>query len=150
MITTLKEDRVDEVVALVNDMMDEGRYSNLTFDTEGYAAYLHGLLQCSDFRGILYLDSKNRIAGFLLGFVSKFEFAKELRSNDLIFFVRPDMRGSKAAFLLEKTYTEWAMEKGVDKKNIYLGHSNGYDKAGRFFEKVGYSCVGRLYCKTGD
>lgn len=150
MIVQLTKHNLFEYLSLARMMFQEGRYSHLTFCEEMYVNYIRQLLKKPDFRGFLYLDQNSCVGGALLGYVSFFEFAEEQRCSDLLFYVRPDLRGSRAAFRLEEAYAKWAEEKRIDKRNIYLSQSNGYHKAEAFFEKLGYERVASMYCKEKD
>ena len=64
-------------------------------------------------------------------------------SDDMLFYVVPEYRGSMIAIRLIKKYIKWAEQKGV--KYIQLGQATGTGdvfRIGKFFEGLGFKTVG--------
>jgi len=91
-------------------------------------------------------EKDEQIIGALPGMlVPMFPFSRALKLADVAVYVSPEHRGSRAGLMLINAYENWGKEKGA--VFCYLGVTTGYNKAGDFYKKIGYTEVGGFYCK---
>lgn len=87
--------------------------------------------------------------GFLVGHCNRYFFNYSYCATQELWYIRPDYRGSKAAFALLKAFEEWARLRGA--KQIFCGVVTTNDKfMGRFsnmMTKIGYPLVGYFFRK---
>jgi GNAT superfamily N-acetyltransferase len=84
--------------------------------------------------------------GFLIGFVSPHWFSDALGAWDRLLYVRPEARGSRAAYALYGAFREWARAKGA--ADLWPGVSTGSATAISFYRRLGLREVGALFCET--
>lgn len=88
--------------------------------------------------------SQGQMAGIGLFFVLPCFFGPALEGGDLVFYVRPDRRGSLAAAAMMRVLVPWMRQQGV--MRIRLGIDTGIDdaRAEKFFAGSGFTRVGSL------
>ena len=79
-----------------------------------------------------------------IGFVTPFFFCEGSKTSDILLYVRPENRGTRAALCLVKKYQEWAAEQD-NVLCIETGVSTGCGKADEFYKKMGYNQIGTIY-----
>ena len=86
------------------------------------------------------------IAGFFLAGISGLVFTSQPIGRETSFYVRPESRGTRAAYLLVWAFMDWCAERDVPcLVTIHFGHDN--EKAYRFIERMGMAEIGRLFGK---
>jgi len=80
--------------------------------------------------------------GFVGAIVAPFFFSDYERATDLGFYILPEHRGGRAAFLLLRTIEDWARSMNVSE--IYMGHSVGgkIEEMKKFYIHNGYKVGG--------
>lgn len=134
-----------EILELGEAMFEESRFSHLDFDVE--LAYKYGLAWMV---GEEYLFIGAFEGGQLVGMIAGecgavLPFSSSIISNEHIFYVKPEFRGTKAAPKLIRVYVEESLRRGA--KDIVFTNGTGYqpEKVGQLFEACGLKQVGGLY-----
>lgn len=96
---------------------------------------------------IQLVHSGSSLAGFLWGHASSLPWSKSILAYDTILYVKPEHRGSKAAYLLMKAWEEWAKSKGAAEVQISIASGIHEEKSISFFKKLGYSYIGQQFRK---
>jgi len=88
--------------------------------------------------------------GMITGQPCIYVFAPGISAQHDIFYVRPENRGSSAAFLLVQAFEDWA--RTIDAREIRLAVHTGLfpERTGRFYQKLGYRHMGGNYMKEID
>lgn len=150
MIRAATLEDIAKIADLAEEMHPEGDYKNVPFCREMYENFLSIALPQDQY--CLFLCEKDgEIIGAVMGSVFCYLFSPLIQAADMGFFVKKEHRGSMAAPLLEKKYREWAVEKGRQAGQTFikvrLDVSTANTKAGAFYERLGYTCVGGNYSK---
>jgi len=141
---------IHKIADLAEVMHPEGDYKNVPFCREMYEDFLKIALGQDTYCLFLY-EKDGEIVGAWMGSVFCYMFSPLLQAADMGVFVKKEHRGSIIAPRLEEAYTEWALGKarevGQPIIKIRADVSTGDTKAGAFYERRGYSCVGGNYSK---
>jgi hypothetical protein len=88
--------------------------------------------------------SGGRVDGMIAGVILTYWFNDVRMANNLIFFVEPDKRGSRAAMELVLVYEKWALGQGVKSRDIWLTQDSAIGTANMasFCTRMGYENVG--------
>lgn len=136
---------IPKITDLAEEMHPEGDYADVPFCREMYEDFLRIAIAQDTYAVFLY-ETGGEITGGLMASVFCYLFSPRLQAADMGFFVKKKYRGSMAAPQLVKAYEQWARDKGALK--IRLDVSTADTKAGAFYERMGYSCVGGNYSKN--
>lgn len=141
---------IPKIADLAEIMHPEGDYQNVPFCREMYEDFLKIALPQPQYCLFLY-EKEGEIIGAIMGSVFCYLFSPLLQAADMGFFVRQKNRGSRAAPMLEAAYREWAVARGKEAGQefikVRLDVSTANTKAGAFYERLGYTCVGGNYSK---
>ncbi len=145
MILEIQEKHIDECLALGRDMYQESCSKSVRFSR----TKLHSLcfFLCNklvpNFTCYVY-EKDNKVVGFIVGQIQELLWSEDKIANEVVFYVSPEHRGSRAAFELISAYEDWAKKQGV--KEIYLGSSTKVktQQVERLYNKLGYDTVGML------
>ena len=97
---------------------------------------------------LLVAEKEGAVVGMMWGYVDEFFFSEEKYATDILLYVLPEQRGTRAAWRLVKAFEDWAENVGA--LFIQPGVSTGIDNEGyaRFYERMGYSVTGLNLSKT--
>ena len=106
-----------------------------------------GLAEVIPAGGVFVAELGEEMVGCLVGMLTHHFFGSTLQASDLMLYVKPRWRGSRAAYLLIKTFEAWA--RASNAKVIQLGISAEIDSAKirGFYEKMGYRTTGSITVK---
>lgn len=94
-------------------------------------------------------ETKDReLAGVIIGSLSPAMFSEGTSASMLVWFVRPEFRGSPTGYRLAKIYRDWA--RLVDAHTAYFDVNSGVDNelGGRIAQKLGFRRIGEGYKAT--
>ena len=93
------------------------------------------------------LDDDEKCVGFMVGYLSKFGFAKETVARDQMLFIDPKHRSGGLASTMIKEFEKWSVDKGA--KLVMLSASAGIDneKTAALFNMLGYKTAGIITAK---
>jgi len=144
MIRAATLEDIPKITDLAEEMHPEGDYKNVPFCREMYENFLSIALPQDQY--CLFLCEKDgEIIGAIMGSVFCYLFSPLIQAADMGFFVKKEHRGSLVAPKLVGAYEQWAATKGAVKTRLDV--STGDTKAGAFYERLGYTCVGGKYSK---
>jgi GNAT superfamily N-acetyltransferase len=85
-----------------------------------------------------------RVDGMIAGVILTYWFCDVKMANNLIFYVEPEKRGSRAAMELVLTYEKWAVGQGIKSRDIWITQDSaiGTGNMVSFCERMGYENVG--------
>lgn len=140
---------VEDVVTLARIFHAE-HWSHLEFDPAVIHKYGDAIRY--DFDRLSYncwiaYDDEKAPVGFLVAKCSQYFFSNQLCANQELWFVRPNLRGTRIAFELIKKFEDWAKLLGA--VEIYTGQAipdpEKGKKVSRVLTKLGYPRVGSYH-----
>lgn len=148
MIRHAVQEDIPSITDLAELMHREGDYKNVPFCREMYQDFLNIALPQPQYCLFVY-EKDGKIVGAIMGSVFCYLFSPLIQAADMGFFVKPENRGTRAAPELEAAYKKWAVKKGEEAGQnfikVRLDVSTAHAKAGAFYERLGYTCVGGNY-----
>lgn len=66
-------------------------------------------------------------------------------ASDLLFYVKPECRGTTVALRLVKAYKEWAEELGCHEVRLSTASGINTERVGQFYERLGFSPFAQTY-----
>lgn len=92
-------------------------------------------------------EDEDGISGIMVGSVAPYLCGPEFYACDLILYVKPEKRGTRAAITLVKEFEKWATDLGV--AEVMLGTSTGIaaEKTACLYQRLGYSPVSKGFSK---
>lgn len=122
-------------------MHRETDFQNFELDPEkllnGVGMWIHNAT-------LLVVEDDDKIVGMLAAVIKETWFGPESFASEELFYVIPEYRGTRAAFLLMKAYMSWAKEQGI--KHIRAGvATGGAPGAERLYEHFGMHRMGGNY-----
>lgn len=95
----------------------------------------------------LVFDSSNEVVGLLWGFCSYMPWCKRKIASDVILYVKPEYRGTRAAYDLCRAYEQWAIDEGAVAIQLSIASGIHEEVTGRFYTRLGYNMIGTQYRK---
>jgi N-acetylglutamate synthase-like GNAT family acetyltransferase len=124
-----------ELVRLCKQMRDETVYKGADFQPDQVVALASNpAVFCALYKHL------NKFVGVVAGYVSKQVFGNDIVANDLVLYVEPEGRKSRAAVSLIRQFEAWAKEHGA--KSVYMTSSSGMLGVEKIFNRFGYDTVG--------
>ena len=135
----------DAVMALCEQLHQESVYRSLPFDRRKVADYISRVTLDPANRCLFVARIAGHARGMLAGYLDEYVFCDGRVAYDTVFYVEKRQRGSLMAKLLITAFRDWAADRGA--REVCLGVSSGInnDRVGRFYESLGFTCVGALY-----
>lgn len=136
----------DEAIhSLLTAMHEETVYRAIELERPKLAAFLKFAREDERHAVFVYEATAGSIDGVYIGNIGNYFFSSELGAWDMIFYVRPERRGSFAAARLWRAFRDWAREKGA--KSIWPGISTGIyrEQSARFYRGMGLEEVGSVF-----
>lgn len=147
---TVRECTVLDLLALSDLAMkysyEAQKHDNFPVDFE-YMVSTAAKATLSDNSVILACFRGNDIIGMLWGYIGRLPWSKNTLAFDAILYVTPEYRGTKAGYLLMKGWEGWAKDKGAVAVQISVASGIHEEQTGEFYEKLGFSPIGRQYRK---
>lgn len=119
-------------------------YRVMPIDDRKLADYIAKVIRSSD-HAVLLHESPAGIDGIYIGMLVQQFFTFEITAMDILFYVRPERRGSRAAVRLFRAFKAWAKSSGA--KAIQVGTMTGIDPArtAKFYRGMGLNEIGGIY-----
>lgn len=119
-------------------------YRAMPIDDRKLADYIAKVIRSSD-HAVLLHESAAGIDGIYIGMLVQQFFTFETTAMDVLFYVRPERRGSRAAVRLFRAFKAWAKSSGA--KAIQVGTMTGIDPArtSKFYRGMGLNEIGGVY-----
>jgi len=119
-------------------------YRAMPIDDRKLADYVARVIRGSD-HAVLLHEGPAGIDGIFIGMLVQQFFTFETSAMDVLFYVRPERRGSRAAVRLFRAFKAWAKSSGA--KTIQVGTMTGIDPArtAKFYRGMGLNEIGGVY-----
>lgn len=139
-------DDFEEAIELGKIMWKESYYAHIPFDDNKVLDLLYRAVTRDNYFCSVACFGVD-LNGIMAGYTMPYYFSHEIMATDLAIFVKPQKRGSSAAFKLIHAFESWAKSKGVHE--ICLAESTGVrsKETQRLFGKLGYEQRGTVHKK---
>lgn len=136
---------MDSLARLGAQMHQETSYRNIPYNERNVAEYISFVIANPNSHCLLVAEENGNVIGFIGGYLDRYIFSDECMAFDTVFYVDQSRRGTWAAKLLIDEFVNWARKRNV--WEICLGTSSGIntERVGRFYERLGFTCVGSIY-----
>jgi GNAT superfamily N-acetyltransferase len=116
----------------------------MPIDDRKLADYIGKTIRSNE-HAVLLHEGPSGIDGIYIGMLVQQFFTFEFTAMDVLFYVRPERRGSRAAVRLFRAFKAWA--KSSDAKTIQVGTMTGIDPArtAKFYRGMGLNEIGGVY-----
>lgn len=147
MKTTVRQatfDDLKEIIDMGGQMAGTSNFSHLTFDPRLFGEFVVDLI-ANDAQRVFVADAGDgTLAGALLGLASRSFIGPDTVVSDASFFVRPDMRASRAGVQLLRAFVDWAQEIGA--RRVNMGNSAGMDddRYVKLLSRYGFTRAGSI------
>jgi GNAT superfamily N-acetyltransferase len=141
---------IEHIVRLSRAAINESRYARYGIVEAKIETLVNASLESDELVALLAVDGDDVPFGFLGGIVSHHYFADMKYATNLVVYVSPEARGSRAAIKLIREFERVAKERGADE--IMLGVTAGFHapRIEKFYNALGYQTVGALTVKYGE
>lgn len=95
---------------------------------------------------LITLNTEETIVGLLGGCVTTPPFSGTKIATEIIWYVRPEYRGSIKSLRMIKEFETWAKEQGAEHVAMVAQENSGSDPA-RVYERLGYKLAERTFTK---
>ncbi len=135
---------VDALIEIGRQAHEESEYREMSFDEAKCRALCESAIDRWSFIALV-AERDGAIIGMLLAAIAPAYFSTDLTAGDLLFYVLPTHRGSRACHRLCRAYIDMARTLGA--KLIFLRNSTGIkpDETGELYERMGFAHVGGIY-----
>lgn len=119
-------------------------YRAMPIDDRKLAGYIAKVIRSNDHAVVLH-QGPSGIDGIFIGMLVQQFFTFETTAMDVLFYVRPERRGSRAAVRLFRAFKAWARSSGA--KAIQVGTMTGIDpsRTAKFYRGMGLNEIGGVY-----
>lgn len=140
-IARLTYGSIPDAVALSEKMLAESIWAGLGFNRELVLAFAEQSINLGDRAPVFILYDGDTAVGFLAASLTPVAFTYAFGAMEEYFYVEPEYRGTRAAFLLVREFVAWARTQNP--KFIRAGVSTGVTSgASRLYEHFGLKAVG--------
>lgn len=133
-----------EMIRIIKELHQASSYRDIHLSEIKSANFLSRCIGEED-RLTLAAISEADLIGILIAEIDWYFFSEQKLAVDVLFYVRPSFRGSRAAVQLVREYKNWAIEKGA--REICLSTTTGVepDRTAKFFSRNGFNIVGTIH-----
>jgi GNAT superfamily N-acetyltransferase len=136
-IIRVEQQHLELLFSLIEQMVEESVFSHAKPSRKRIEALFYYP------KSVGYLAYKDDICiGFIGALIGPFFFSDYERATDLGFYILPEHRGGRAAFMLLRALENWVKQMGVSE--LYMGHSVGgkIEEMKKFYIHNGYKIGG--------
>jgi GNAT superfamily N-acetyltransferase len=96
-------------------------------------------------------EVEGELRGFLAGMIGPFRPWGEVKcALEMLFYIAPEHRRSRLAFMLISDFLGWGRAKGCDLAVVSANHLAGDPRVGRLYERLGFRPIETAYIKRID
>lgn len=116
----------------------ESIWRDRPFDPEKLEQTAQQAIDDPDWLALVATLDGGQVVGYMAAFLTEFFFNREKQACDLLVFVSPSHRGSRAAIQMIRAYKAWAKSKGAKEAVLGLRIGSSIERTGRFYRKLGF------------
>lgn len=139
------EGDIGELVAMLGGLHTESIYRDVPLSNDKLAGFLASAIADPKRCVFVYVGKDGRIDGVIVGLVTDYFFSDDLAAYETTVYVRPERRGSMAAYRLWSAFKTWAREQGA--RHVWPGISSGIttSRTAKFYRGMGLEAVGSVF-----
>ena len=136
---------IPDIVEMGRQLHADSNFANMVFDPDMAADHVRRFVD-SDWCCVLLAVDSRRTLGFVSGQLGRAMFGPELIAQEDLFFVKPDVRGTKAgvARMLLRDFCYWAADHGPARISIDNTAGADDDKFQRLLQSCGFERAGSV------
>lgn len=134
----------DDVPVLV-ELGERLRRESLTWWPPADPEFIAAIARAAPKEVIGWIAETQRPVGMLVAHAAHMIHSPAPIARSALFYVEPEHRGSRAALLLVRAFQIWARKTGARKAIIDASCGISEERTGRFYERMGFTYMGRLY-----
>lgn len=137
---------IPQIIRLGGNMHYESNFASIGFEPQKVVDKVREVLACPQSYFGMVAEDEGAIIGIMGAVIGEYEFGYDRISNDILVYITPEYRGSRAFIKLVKAYVIWAKEMGA--KLIFLNQSTGIniDLVADLYVRLGFKRVGGMFC----
>jgi GNAT superfamily N-acetyltransferase len=140
-VVLLTEETIPDAVGLSEKMLTESVLSKLGFNLERVNEFAKQSISLGDRAPVFIAYDGDKAIGFLAASLTPVAFTYAFGAMEEYFYVLPEYRGSRAAYILVREFMAWA--RSHNPSFIRAGVSTGVvSGAGKLYEHFGMMSVG--------
>ena len=147
-VEPLGPEHYEAVMALTRRNMAED-FPHLTYDEVKMRRELDNALVCGGGMAAFIAVHNDEVVGYLLASAHEHAFAVGKVVSLRGLYVRPESRGTSAAFRMMMVFKEFTRQIGAVETHVGVTSGWHVDQARTFFEKLGFEYVGPLLLMKG-
>jgi len=148
LVEAFEQKHYEAVIAMTRRNMNES-FPHLDYNESKARYEADNALRCGGGMAAFIAVHNEEVIGYLMASATEHAFANGKVVSLRLFYVRPESRGTSAAFRLMLAFKEFSRLLGA--VETHVGVTSGFhtEQARTFFEKLGYNYVGPLLMMKG-
>jgi GNAT superfamily N-acetyltransferase len=144
-IRPVEEKDIPEVIHLGGLMHDESDMHILSYSPQKIADTVYSILDNPKTMMGIVAREKNIMVGMFSAYIGQPVYSEDYMAWDIICYVLPEFRGSRAFIWLIRAYKKWA--ESTLAKMIFLTHSSGVKpmETMEMYKRLGFMPIGGVY-----
>ncbi len=144
LITDMDASISADIVLLGEMAHEESSYSHLSFVPKKILDVAHTFATGDDSFFVMAYEG-GRVVGAFVGDIDEYYFSHDMVATDFVWYVVPEMRGSRIGIQLLDLFEGWALEKGASDVRIGQSTSITPEVFEGLLKKRGYKFIGTNY-----
>jgi len=140
-VTEITVADIPGIIHLAARMHEESIYSAFDFNPQKVADRCWQIIESESMIGMV-ATRYGKAIGMMGGYVVPYEYGEGLVASDILVYVSPEYRGSRAFIRMVRMYAEWAKSKGAS--FIFLNQTSGIspDLTSELYQRLGLVVCG--------
>lgn len=128
--------------------LNESPYEGFESDPDKIDAYIEAVLKGDKTRQIALIARKEgRPYGIIAGQVSHLMFSNHRIAHELLWWIRPEARGTKLSIQLLQAFEHWAKTIGCTHIQMSMVNNDNLDKVAKLYTRFGYALAEQMFLK---
>jgi RimJ/RimL family protein N-acetyltransferase len=141
----MSEQDIEPMIEMGAAMHAESAFASLDYSWDKCRKLGHRYIQNPDVNFGVVAESDGKTVGMLMGYITDYYFGNDRIACDILWYIDPDYRGSRAAIKLLRAFQHWAKEQGASEVCIGVSTAVEFERTGLLLQRLGYTHVGGNY-----
>jgi GNAT superfamily N-acetyltransferase len=141
----MSEQDIEPMIEMGASMHAESAFAALDYSWSKCRELGHRYIQNPDVNFGAVAEADGKTVGMLMGYVTDYYFGNDKIACDILWYIDPDHRGSRAAIKLLRAFQRWAKEQGASEVCIGVSTAVEFERTGLLLQRLGYTHVGGNY-----
>ena len=144
-VRRMAEQDIEPMVEMGAAMHAESAFAPLDYSREKCRLLCRRYIEHPDANFGAVASLEGQLVGMYMGYITPYFFGNDTIATDILWYVRPEHRGSRAGMLLLSAFQDWAREQGAAEVCAGVSTAVEPEKTGAALERWGYRHVGGIY-----